>query len=62
MRITSVVRRAAEHGARSVDEPQTFLSGDRFAAVLDPFGHRWVVISCQPRFSSPTSMFAGTRT
>ncbi|AXK85500.1 MULTISPECIES: VOC family protein [Nocardia] len=43
--VDAVVRRAAEHGARSVDEPQTFLTGDRFAAVLDPFGHRWVVMT-----------------
>nr|WP_280490139.1 PH domain-containing protein [Nocardia farcinica] len=40
--VDAVVRRAAEHGARSVDEPQTFHTGDRFAAVVDPFGHRWV--------------------
>ncbi|WP_187683884.1 VOC family protein [Nocardia wallacei] len=40
-----VAKRAREHGARSVDDPQTFVTGDRYGAVIDPFGHRWVCMT-----------------
>lgn len=40
-----VAKRAHEHGARSVDDPQTFVTGDRYGAVIDPFGHRWVCMT-----------------
>ncbi|ONM46905.1 VOC family protein [Nocardia donostiensis] len=43
--VDAVVARAREHGARSADDPQTFVTGDRYAAVHDPFGHRWVVMT-----------------
>jgi uncharacterized glyoxalase superfamily protein PhnB len=43
--VDAVAKLAREHGARSVDDPQTFLTGDRFGRVMDPFGHRWVVMT-----------------
>ncbi|WP_067845635.1 VOC family protein [Nocardia lijiangensis] len=43
--VDAVVQRAVEHGARNVEEPQTFVTGDRFGVVIDPFGHRWAVMT-----------------
>lgn len=36
----------AEHAGATVREPaQTFVTGDRFASILDPFGQRWTVMT-----------------
>ncbi|MEV6322159.1 VOC family protein [Nocardia sp. NPDC051787] len=43
--VDAVVRRAVEHGARSAEEPQTFVTGDRYGVIIDPFGHRWAVLT-----------------
>lgn len=43
--VDSVIARALAHGARSAEEPQTFVTGDRFGVVIDPFGHRWAVLT-----------------
>ncbi|MEV4157343.1 VOC family protein [Nocardia salmonicida] len=43
--VDAVIARALEHGARSAEEPQTFVTGDRYGVVIDPFGHRWAVIT-----------------
>ncbi len=43
--VDGVVARAAEHGAARVEGPQTFVTGDRFGPVMDPFGHRRVVMT-----------------
>ncbi|MGN2640181.1 VOC family protein [Nocardia takedensis] len=43
--VDAVIRRALDHGARSAEEPQTFVTGDRYGVVLDPFGHRWAVMT-----------------
>ena len=32
-------------GATVREEPATFVTGDRFASVYDPFGHRWAVMT-----------------
>ena len=32
-------------GAKGYGEPETFVTGDRYAALLDPFGHRWAVMT-----------------
>ena len=34
--------RARRHGA---EKPDTFVTGDRFASIYDPFGHRWAVMT-----------------
>jgi len=32
-------------GATSIEEPATFVTGDRFGVVMDPFGHRWAIMT-----------------
>ena len=41
----SVVERAKAAGATIREEATTFVSGDRFASILDPFGVRWSVMT-----------------
>lgn len=41
----SVVVRAMAAGATIREEATTFVSGDRFASILDPFGVRWSVMT-----------------
>ena len=36
---------AVEHGATIREQPSTFVTGDRFASVLDPYGHRWSIMT-----------------
>lgn len=36
---------AVAAGAKGYGEPETFVTGDRFGAVLDPFGHRWTLMT-----------------
>lgn len=43
--VDEVVEGAAKHGAIVREQPATFVSGDRFASVLDPFGLRWSVMT-----------------
>ncbi|MEU5842172.1 VOC family protein [Rhodococcus sp. NPDC047139] len=43
--VDSVFARAVALGARVFEEPTTFVTGDRFASILDPFGHRWAVMT-----------------
>lgn len=32
-------------GTRVSEELSTFVTGDRFASLFDPFGHRWAVMT-----------------
>lgn len=43
--VDAVFARAVEHGAIVREPPSTFVTGDRFASVLDPYGHRWAVMT-----------------
>ena len=36
---------AVEHGAVVREKPDTFVTGDRYASVIDPFGHRWAIMT-----------------
>ncbi len=36
---------AVEAGAPVREAPSTFVTGDRFCSVLDPFGHRWAIMT-----------------
>lgn len=36
---------AVERGAVVREEPATFVTGDRFASVYDPYGHRWAIMT-----------------
>ncbi len=43
--VDDVVARAEKAGATIRESAQTFVTGDRFASVLDPFGQRWTVMT-----------------
>lgn len=43
--VDAVWRAAVGAGAIAFEEPSTFVTGDRFGAVLDPFGHRWAIMT-----------------
>lgn len=43
--VDAVTARAVELGATLREAPSTFVTGDRFSSVLDPFGHRWAVMT-----------------
>ncbi len=43
--VDATVARAAGLGAEVKEQPGDFVSGDRFAAFVDPFGRRWSVMS-----------------
>ena len=43
--VDDVVARAEKAGATIREPAQTFVTGDRFASVLDPFGQRWTVMT-----------------
>lgn len=43
--VDAVWRAAVAAGATAFEEPSTFVTGDRFGAVLDPFGHRWAILT-----------------
>ena len=43
--VDATVERAAAAGATVREEPQDFVSGDRFASIRDPFGVRWSVMT-----------------
>lgn len=43
--VDAVYARAVAHGAKGYGEPETFVTGDRYAAFLDPWGHRWAVMT-----------------
>ena len=43
--VDAVTARAVERGATLREAPTTFVTGDRFASVMDPFGHRWAILT-----------------
>lgn len=43
--VDQVVHRALEHGATLREPVVTFVSGDRYGSLLDPFGVRWTVMT-----------------
>ncbi|KAF0845088.1 VOC family protein [Nocardia caishijiensis] len=43
--VDDAVERAVDRGARVVEETQTFVTGDRYGVIIDPFGHRWAVMT-----------------
>lgn len=43
--VDEVTAAAESRGAAIRQKPATFVSGDRFASVLDPFGLRWSVMT-----------------
>lgn len=43
--VDAVVDRAERAGATIREATQTFVTGDRFASIIDPFGQRWAVMA-----------------
>jgi PhnB protein len=43
--VDDVFEKAVERGATVREKPATFVTGDRFASIYDPFGHRWAVMT-----------------
>jgi PhnB protein len=43
--VDDVVARAENAGATIREPAQTFVTGERFASILDPFGQRWAVMT-----------------
>lgn len=43
--VDAVVAQAAAAGATVREAPSTFVSGDRFAGIRDPFGVRWSIMT-----------------
>ncbi len=41
--VDDACQRAIKAGATPVEEPSTFVTGDRFGVIMDPFGHRWAI-------------------
>jgi PhnB protein len=43
--VDATVARAEAAGATVREQPSTFVSGDRFASIRDPFGVRWSIMT-----------------
>jgi len=43
--VDDTYQRAIKAGATSIAKPVTFVNGDRFGVVMDPFGHRWAIMT-----------------
>jgi PhnB protein len=43
--VDAVFAAAVERGATVREKPSTFVTGDRFASIYDPFGQRWAVMT-----------------
>ena len=43
--VDAVVERAVAAGARVREPAATFVSGDRFCSLVDPFGVRWTLMT-----------------
>jgi PhnB protein len=43
--VDAVFAAAVQRGATVREKPSTFVTGDRFASIYDPFGHRWAVMT-----------------
>jgi PhnB protein len=41
--VDAAFKRAVDAGAESSQEPEDMFWGDRYASVVDPFGHRWLM-------------------
>ena len=43
--VDAVVEKALAHGATLRESTSTFVSGDRYASIRDPFGVRWTIMT-----------------
>ena len=51
----AVFAAAVERGATVRERPTNFVTGDRFASIYDPFGHRWAVLTRVEDVSAETA-------
>ena len=43
--VDATYAKAVALGAKPVTEVETFMTGDRYGTVIDPFGHRWAILT-----------------
>lgn len=43
--VDATIAKAADAGATVREKPQTFVTGDRFGSILDPYGRRWAIMT-----------------
>ena len=43
--VDDAYQRAIRAGATAIEEPATFVTGDRYGVLMDPFGHRWAIMT-----------------
>ena len=43
--VDATFQKAIEAGARPLEPVSTFVTGDRYGTVIDPFGHRWAIMT-----------------
>ena len=43
--VDAVFEKAVARGATVREKPSTFVTGDRFGSIVDPFGQRWAVMT-----------------
>jgi PhnB protein len=43
--VDATFAKAIEAGARQVEPVSTFVTGDRYGTLIDPFGHRWAILT-----------------
>lgn len=43
--VDTTYARAVALGAKGYGDPETFVTGDRYATMLDPWGHRWAIMT-----------------
>ena len=43
--VDDVYQRAIKASAAPIEEPATFVTGDRYGVVMDPYGHRWAIMT-----------------
>lgn len=43
--VDATFAKAVDAGATVREKPQTFVTGDRFGSILDPFGRRWAIMT-----------------
>ena len=53
--VDAVFAKAVERGATVREKPDTFVTGDRFASIVDPFGIRWTLMTRVEDLSSEES-------
>jgi PhnB protein len=56
--VDAVYAKAVAAGATVREELNDFVSGDRYASIVDPFGHRWAIMTRRPGVSDEQSAAA----